>query len=189
MPLSNSPIAGSVQSSGPQRLGRWAEDGRLIASKSGNHEEAIECKDAHNDAIYSWNDGSGTITSDQEAHPDVSGRLNVPLDRSNRCIRLAQLITRDDDVVEYTLHVHPISLAPPFFALSYAWGPPLPTKTIILNGRGFDIRENLWTALQCVKHAHLGGQNRLQDVSLTSLTGITGRSLPVANRFLFTVER
>jgi len=47
----------------------------------------------------------------------------------------------------YTLKTFKLNESPPYDALSYTWGPPLPTKIICLNKRSFEVRENLWDFL------------------------------------------
>lgn len=36
-------------------------------------------------------------------------------------------------------------------AVSYTWGPPSPCQPITLNGRSFEIRENLWEFLNVIR--------------------------------------
>ncbi|PKS05467.1 hypothetical protein jhhlp_008844 [Lomentospora prolificans] len=44
--------------------------------------------------------------------------------------------------------------APPYNALSYTWGPPAsPQIPILLEGKTFFVRENLWMALECFQSA------------------------------------
>ena len=41
----------------------------------------------------------------------------------------------------------PFKNMPQYGALSYTWGPPEPSGSILLDGRPFMVRENLWSAL------------------------------------------
>jgi hypothetical protein len=55
----------------------------------------------------------------------------------------------------YRLHIFSLEDAPPFAALSYAWGPPENTKTIDLEGNLFEVRKNLWDFLSyCEPQEH-----------------------------------
>jgi hypothetical protein len=47
----------------------------------------------------------------------------------------------------YRLHVFSLEDAPPYTALSYAWGPPEITETIYLDGNLVEVRKNLWDFL------------------------------------------
>ncbi|PMD43516.1 HET-domain-containing protein [Hyaloscypha variabilis F] len=40
----------------------------------------------------------------------------------------------------------------PYEALSYMWGPPEPSKHILLNGRRCEVRQNLWAALRKLRN-------------------------------------
>ena len=62
-----------------------------------------------------------------------------------------RLMTRSKDG-GYSLETFNFDSCPPYTALSYTWGPALPTKTIIVNGCAFTIRENLWHFLEQLKY-------------------------------------
>lgn len=72
-------------------------------------------------------------------------------------IRFLRIHKRKPSSDQIECDIFPVSLdgAPPYNALSYAWGDPSdPTFQIALNERAFTIRKNLWEAL-----------NRLQSES------------------------
>ncbi|EUC44242.1 hypothetical protein COCMIDRAFT_53227, partial [Bipolaris oryzae ATCC 44560] len=62
-----------------------------------------------------------------------------PLDPNGNHIRLL----RFSDELGYALDSFDLNQCPPYEALSYTWGPPLPTSTITVNEKPFEIRENL----------------------------------------------
>jgi Heterokaryon incompatibility protein (HET) len=79
-----------------------------------------------------------------------------PLDANS--IRLLR-ITGYDDAPHITLHRYPIDRCPAFIALSYAWGPLTPKKDIVVDGKRFEVRENLALALETISKA-LAGPSR-----------------------------
>ncbi|KAG9385707.1 HET domain containing protein [Pyrenophora tritici-repentis] len=52
-----------------------------------------------------------------------------------------------NDEVYCNLHVRAMEEPPQYIALSYTWGEPSPTRMIMLNGRPFRVRQNLWDFL------------------------------------------
>ncbi|EUC33005.1 hypothetical protein COCCADRAFT_26585 [Bipolaris zeicola 26-R-13] len=66
-----------------------------------------------------------------------------PLDANSNHIRLLRFSAEPGSQPSYTLHEFDLNECPPYEALSYTWGPPLPTRIITLNQRPFEIRENL----------------------------------------------
>ncbi|KAH6873337.1 heterokaryon incompatibility protein-domain-containing protein [Alternaria rosae] len=64
-------------------------------------------------------------------------------------IRLLKILPTDDETTPITCTIRVVALegSPKYTALSYEWGPPQPTKKILLNGEPFIIRENLWNFL------------------------------------------
>ena len=90
-----------------------------------------------------------------------------PLTPARRQIRLVRIIQAPPDHVECEVRAFdftsdPIVRAPDqaYVALSYAWGDPLATRDIILNGQHFEIRQNLYDYL-C--HAHYNQEDIVQD--------------------------
>lgn len=72
-----------------------------------------------------------------------------PLDLSKRQIRLLRIEyvrhERGEGVlIRCQVKIFDLSNCPPYIALSYVWGSPLPVHTIMLNGKHFHIRQNLW---------------------------------------------
>ncbi|KAF2399295.1 HET-domain-containing protein [Trichodelitschia bisporula] len=55
------------------------------------------------------------------------------------------------DEVRCSLVVKPLSEAPAYNALSYTWGDPTSTHTIICNGQPVEIRQNLFAALRQIR--------------------------------------
>ena len=76
--------------------------------------------------------------------PDTSDK------RDGFFTRFIRLKIANDGSIECRLHVAELSEIGEFEALSYTWGPPLPTKNILLNGKAFAIRMNLWQALDAI---------------------------------------
>lgn len=66
-----------------------------------------------------------------------------PLDPNGNHIRLLRFSDEVGSQPGYALDSFDLNDCPPYEALSYTWGPPLPTCNITLNGRPFEIRENL----------------------------------------------
>jgi hypothetical protein len=78
----------------------------------------------------------------------------IDLDPTSTDIRLLEIVheaTHDkDSLILCRLRTVPLRALPRnrYTALSYVWGPPIPTREILLNDKPFTIRENLWTFLQ-----------------------------------------
>jgi hypothetical protein len=62
-------------------------------------------------------------------------------------IRLLQISTFRQGSIACTLQAFDISSCPPYIALSYTWGPPLPVEVIVVNGKAFRVRRSLWEFL------------------------------------------
>jgi hypothetical protein len=74
------------------------------------------------------------------------------LDTSNPQIRLIHLVQEEDGTVNFRVEVHDFDEhLPPYNALSYTWGPPLPTREILVNKKSFVVRENLCWFLECMQ--------------------------------------
>ena len=70
-------------------------------------------------------------------------------------IRLLKPISRSSNALSFEIiHISLLS-KPRYGALSYTWGPPGDTHTILLNGQPFPIRQNLYDALQQVQSSKL----------------------------------
>jgi hypothetical protein len=74
----------------------------------------------------------------------LDGSVQYPL------TRFVQLKSAEDGTIECTLRVANLSEVCEFEALSYTWGPAMPTESILLNGKTFGIRRNLWQALNTI---------------------------------------
>lgn len=72
-----------------------------------------------------------------------------PLDLHRSQIRLFRLLSKQNGILTGEIAVHGFEDGPSYQALSYMWGPPLPTREIIIEGCSFTVRENLW---QCLCH-------------------------------------
>lgn len=69
------------------------------------------------------------------------------LDKTQSQIRLLEILPQPDSSLRYILTTFDISECPPYVALSYVWGADEPKNTIVINGQGFKIRDNLNFAL------------------------------------------
>jgi hypothetical protein len=84
------------------------------------------------------------------------------LDLSKRQFRLLRIhkSTSNSDTISCTVEIHERPpeqgfLRTAYRALSYAWGPPAPTRQILLNRKPFEVRENLWWFLHYTASGHL----------------------------------
>jgi len=76
-----------------------------------------------------------------------------PLQSATSQIRLLRLLNEHDTTQpSYVLDSFDIDQCPVYEALSYTWGPPLPTKTINIDGKSFEIRENLGAFLDQLRN-------------------------------------
>jgi Heterokaryon incompatibility protein (HET) len=85
----------------------------------------------------------------------------MPLDRESSCIRLLTLQQGEGSSIECNLEVCPISRCPSFIALSYTWGPPAVGWEIVLDGKKFRVRSNLYKALQAIINQKSKAANKL----------------------------
>ncbi|KAK4183909.1 heterokaryon incompatibility protein-domain-containing protein [Podospora australis] len=71
------------------------------------------------------------------------------LDTTQSQIRLLDLMPASgaDETLEIHLHHRPLDAAGDYTCLSYAWGDPEPVRSVRLNGRHFNVRDNLFAAL------------------------------------------
>lgn len=79
------------------------------------------------------------------------------LNPSKTQIRLLRFSSPDSRTIDTTLSTFDLDDCPPYTALSYMWGPPTPTREILIDGCAFSIRENLWDFLDSIR--------RVRDVS------------------------
>jgi hypothetical protein len=79
---------------------------------------------------------------------DVSENfLHAPLDRTTQSIRVAQILpdlTSEGLIQCLVTHT---TIEADYTCLSYVWGPPEPCQTIIINGKPFVVRQNLFDFL------------------------------------------
>jgi hypothetical protein len=74
-------------------------------------------------------------------------------------IRLLHLQPRSgSEKIECTIELAKFSKKPEYEALSYMWGPANPLHSILIDGANFEVRENLWLALQ---HLRLESESRV----------------------------
>lgn len=74
-----------------------------------------------------------------------------PLDPNSNHIRLLRFSDKLDSQSGYTLDSFDLNECPPYEALSYTWGPPIPTSIITLNEKPFEIRQNLSDFLERIR--------------------------------------
>lgn len=100
-----------------------------------------------------------------------------PLDLTKQQIRLITLRPGPaSSPVQCDLETFDIDSRPPYLALSYAWGPPPPTASILIDGKHFEVRQNLydfllafrndeynkeyiWIDQICISQGHTGERN------------------------------
>ncbi|KAI1096748.1 HET-domain-containing protein [Rostrohypoxylon terebratum] len=73
----------------------------------------------------------------------------TPLSQAGREIRCVTICPGTwNDVIECDLQIVPLNDSPQYEALSYFWGDPSKTRNITIEGRSFQITENLYFALR-----------------------------------------
>jgi hypothetical protein len=82
---------------------------------------------------------------------------SVPLDGGTSTnIRVIGILPHDgaitDSLIHCKFHTLALSNTPAYAALSYQWGPPDEGHPIMLNGRPFSVRTNLWQFLSEARH-------------------------------------
>ncbi len=87
--------------------------------------------------------------------------------------RFVQVGLTEDGTIECTFHVAEVTKVGDFEAVSYTWGPALPTKEVILNGQKFAIRKNLWCALHTILRDRETRQIELGTVSYLNMHDYT----------------
>jgi hypothetical protein len=72
-----------------------------------------------------------------------------PLDLHRSQIRLFRLLSKQNGTLTGEITIRNFEDKFSYQAVSYMWGPPFPTREIIIEGCSFRVRENLW---QCLGH-------------------------------------
>jgi hypothetical protein len=73
-----------------------------------------------------------------------------PLDTRRRQVRLLTF-TAAYDTIHLEVRIFDLATAPPYRALTYTWGKPDPKFDIYLDGKAFEVRENLFAFLRKAK--------------------------------------
>ena len=111
-------------------------------------------------------DASTITTSSSSQYP------NVPLSLTQKSIRLLAFWRDDSGRIRGHLETFEVADCPPFMALSYEWGDPkFQCHSILLHGQRFEIRENLFNALQHI----------LDYIEVTN-SGVVGNSIHPLDR-------
>jgi hypothetical protein len=76
---------------------------------------------------------------------DVEAYVHTPLESPERQIRLLRITSPPGEDNEYSLETYNLDSPkiPYFYALSYEWGPEHPVHPIIIDGKVFQVRQNL----------------------------------------------
>ncbi|KAH6612000.1 heterokaryon incompatibility protein-domain-containing protein [Boeremia exigua] len=85
---------------------------------------------------------------------------HTPLNAARRQIRLIKLLPTQylDDEVACKIEEFDLELAPAYVTLSYTWGPPSPSRAIVVNGKLLLVRQNLYDFLKCHRNDHCNFQ-------------------------------
>ena len=99
----------------------------------------------HVKRLWRWFADNQVLPTESPPQAEKKAFAYDPLDEKSDSIRLLKVLpgTRSGGVW-CVLEEFPFRIAPPYSALSYAWGPPHPCVEIRVNGRLFEIRENLF---------------------------------------------
>jgi Heterokaryon incompatibility protein (HET) len=100
-------------------------------------------------ALPTSTNSSPVVTASESSHESYRFQ---PLDLTCQQIRLLR-IEPSSDIFSCSLHNVTFSTDSKlrYKALSYTWGPPLPTCTVLVNGKPFLIRENLYHFLDTLR--------------------------------------
>jgi len=103
-----------------------------------------------------------------EVSDDAQEFYPMPLDGTLgsfiRLLRL-KLVADDDAEIECSFTYADLDgEQPPYCALSFTWGSPERTRSVLLHGKRFGVTESLWSALHVARH-----HNKLPE----SLSGAT----------------
>lgn len=74
-----------------------------------------------------------------------------PLTDNRGIIRLLRILPGTTETIECELTADALNTYPSYCAISYTWGPPTPTRTLMVNGRPLTVRLNCWYALKQVQ--------------------------------------
>ncbi|KAH6699818.1 hypothetical protein BKA61DRAFT_496228 [Leptodontidium sp. MPI-SDFR-AT-0119] len=75
-----------------------------------------------------------------------------PLDLKRDQIRLLKVERGASDAIRCSVKAYDPRDCTPYEAVSYVWGSEHPVRSIILDERIFEIRENLWQFLRNIQH-------------------------------------
>jgi hypothetical protein len=81
---------------------------------------------------------------------DPTRYQHQPLDTKRRQVRLLTF-TGAYDTVHLEVRIFDLATAPPYRALTYTWGKPDPKFDVYLDGKAFEVRENLFAFLRKAK--------------------------------------
>jgi hypothetical protein len=95
-----------------------------------------------------------TVTGAKDIPFPTSSFLHDPLDNTRKQIRLVRLMDFTRRGIQCELGTFDLDSAtiPSYRALSYTWGVAQPNFQIILNGRWFRVRENLYRFFKAAAH-------------------------------------
>lgn len=71
-----------------------------------------------------------------------------PLDTEKQQFRLLKIAQNDSGPINCEIEIFDLDDAPTYDSLSYTWGPPVTNFEVLLNGRPFRIRQNLFRFLE-----------------------------------------
>ncbi|KAI1457281.1 heterokaryon incompatibility protein-domain-containing protein [Annulohypoxylon moriforme] len=94
-----------------------------------------------------------SLTQDQQVNGQKLKHLYYTLDPENPHIRLVSIQPGIwSDEIHCTINVVPFDLHQEYEALSYVWGDRDIKKPIKLDGRPFEVTDNLWLAMRRLRH-------------------------------------
>jgi hypothetical protein len=111
---------------------------------------------------------------DQLRIPDMSDLTvysSVPLELGRSLnIRLLTLLRSDQQLIpgpiSCTLRIAQLDKSLPYTAVSYVWGAAEPTENILINGRPFTVRQNLWHLLDQVRRENYQGDLWIDAIAI-----------------------
>ncbi|KAH8728550.1 heterokaryon incompatibility protein-domain-containing protein [Phaeosphaeriaceae sp. PMI808] len=103
------------------------------------------------------------------------------LDHTKREIRLLKLRKSDKPEHELKCEIKTFQLdkVPPYRALSYAWGDPTDTRSLVLGGRHHDVTKNLHAALKVIRDIMLHPEYLWVDAICTNQGDIAEKSYQI----------
>jgi len=75
------------------------------------------------------------------------------LNSSSHQFRLLRTISSSSNEIKCSMQIVNLATKPVYKALSYTWGPPIPTAEITVNGKPMEIREKLYQFLATWKES------------------------------------